>query len=645
MRQNGPPRITVEARKRADGPTLAPDRPPMVLRAALLCAALALELGAAVVWDMFSARVMSELVALGACALVGVALFARCCCCRGAPPDARTARWASVIALLIVVEFVCAASAGHILFTAVSVLVPALVSPLGARTRSAGGAAVTVLALAIAGTAAAGTDALERIGEAASEGTSVLLLGLGCLVSLAAQWAVAQHVLERRPRARPSASARDDELDDEPPPPRIGPTALLAAVLVRASALIALGVLALFAVARLAKDAHTSDLAASLLERSPAAHEALEDIDAVALVDERCVRLPFGDVRCWDVPERLTRCVDLPLGLHFCASAHALTLAAVATALCVGMVCVLWARLALVGALGACSLASVCVLARLGRLGLAMLGLEPADEHATVLPETDRQRALCAAAATAATLQLLLALAEPPGRGRSDGAATPRGGAPATPRGTGRSSELLLEVGRTRSDEQRSDTPRSPRADAAAAMAAAEWAEFEQFKRWREMRDLREYEATRATRTAHPPLGRRDAAPPAYESVVVRSFGAADGGPERAPPTPPARWVSVLADDGETVALTCTRCGFSTCGDAAMQQHALHCAAPPIVLALDGAGGNRHPPPHWDADHQYEGAARRLQPLAAGVMAVRDFDRQGCQCHDGRRTAEPSLYV
>ena len=75
----------------------------MILRAALLCATLALEIVFAVLWDFFDEALLEELLALGACVLVGTAFVVRCCCCRPQAMASSPSRWATLIALLLTV--------------------------------------------------------------------------------------------------------------------------------------------------------------------------------------------------------------------------------------------------------------------------------------------------------------------------------------------------------------------------------------------------------------------------------------------------------------------------------------------------------------------------------------------------------------
>ncbi|KAJ1637467.1 hypothetical protein T492DRAFT_310027 [Pavlovales sp. CCMP2436] len=130
-----------------------------MLRTALLAVALTLELVSAVLWDTLEPRLVAELLALGACMLVGFALLVRCCCCCADPLDPLAARWALLIALLLVIEFAGALAVSRELFAASLLLVPAFVAPLAAIVSPRRAAVHIPIALATTLAAAWGTGA------------------------------------------------------------------------------------------------------------------------------------------------------------------------------------------------------------------------------------------------------------------------------------------------------------------------------------------------------------------------------------------------------------------------------------------------------------------------------------------------------
>lgn len=347
-------------------------------------AALTLELAWATCWSALGPRLMEELLALGACVLVGVALLARCCCCCRLPLSPLASRWATLVALLTVVVFVLALFLTTELFQASALLIPALAALLSLLvqppTRSA--AAQLALSLATSAAAAAGTGAPAELLGALHEQTSLLILAASCALATAVQWVGVQRAL--------NPAGRGTE-------PRVSSASLVAAVLVRAAAMLVVAAGVLVALAGLAGQSRVQRTAAELLLRAPHPEDAMGGVEDALLAGDECARLPLASALaatalpgggfalhpsnasltpCWHVPERLTRCVSIGSGgLQYCATARGISLALIAALFASGTLALYAARFALIGELGAPSLASACVLARLGALGLALIGV------------------------------------------------------------------------------------------------------------------------------------------------------------------------------------------------------------------------------------------------------------------------------
>lgn len=568
----------------------------MVVRLLLLCVALALELSSAVFWRALDPQLMEELLALAACVLVALAMFSRCCCCCAPALSPLAGQWSLLIALLIVLSFASALSVPRALVASAALFVPAVTAPLSALLDSRHAPVTVVLALATSAAAMAGTGAHAELLAALDEHGSALALACSCAAAVAVQWAGVQRVLHAR---APGARLR------------VGSGALVLAVLVRAAALLVLAVAVLFALSTLSDEARVRRASAELLVRSPRPDAALADIGGKLLVGDECARLPLASALsasaapgggwelsaangtltpCWHVPKQLTRCVRLPLGFQFCASVRALSLALVAAIFAVGTLALYGARFALIGALGAPALASVCVLARLGALALQAHGVvrlpdggvvdggamdggavdgdtglgtavsdggsfsfgsdggfasegaragqddgAAAGGGAAPVALDRRGVTLCACAAGAAVAQLLLALfaaqAAPPARpGARDERSGGRGAsvADAEEADAGRGSRPLLATGAPRSDWEGRARANGVRGVRTPPAVGSAESEYELFKRWRQLRQLQMQEMNdfAAFLEAH--------APPAPPNSGRRPDDGGEGGVRRA---------------------------------------------------------------------------------------------------------------
>lgn len=530
----------------------------------LAVVSIGVEVACALVWGSMASDIMYEFIAFAACTVSAVGMIAWCCCLGGAKPP-HVGLSASAVALFMVLTFGCAVNVDHALYVSAMLFVPTAVAALSLCCERRNTFLALALGLGMSLLAALGTGAAADVRALFALDTATAMTAALCMIFTALTWATIQLSRDRNGAAFDSSRF------------------MLAAVF-RAALLVAAVFLAAEVLRHVSGSVDGEKWADELSAHSPHVGVALGDVEDAIITEGSCLRLPLGEPFCIDLEANGTAsCIRLGMAVQYCPSTHTVLQAMATVALVAGFVVVTYVRVLTISQLGAQSQASACLLARLCWMFLDAEGLINSDEDNGRVTLSPTACALCAAAATAAVVQILSAIAH---GARDVGVAEGRD-----------VSEQLRGPGPPPVPDRR---PLQARASA-PTRDDIESLDDEMFKRWRHLRDMHEYREFLEARTgavhprqplAHAPRpallhGPPQVAerPPGYD-VALRERSRSQG--DQQP------WFTVVSGgsgDGDAFSQhVCARCGFIGRSLHDIQDHVANACLRPEAPARGGGG-------------------------------------------------------